>query len=1413
MPASVPDSNALRRQHQWSPGGVSGYPLTHPIVGQGEFFQTFQHFIHVVEHDQEGFVQVFATVAPWGVGKSRLGYELIGQINDAARGWFTRQAGGGIADSGLFRDAPDRDKYLGLFIRYTQIANEHQNTDNWFGYGLYKALLPLAKEEFDGSIQGNIAKEAYDRLFGLGFEKDKLAAALQLSAGHTPEKLYGDKTLVTRLCEAAYAYLKTFGIEYVVVVLDELETITESVTFGQEEGDLRRLDGAAIKLIARAIKEEDPRHKLPWLRYVALCSPAIGDELREVQSTARRFELVDLSRNAFADVSDFVRKLREEGRLAQEYPTGVVEAAYAMSGGNFGWFNVIMSSVDQVLRDLGGEATLGRIFSECVAKSARVKTHVLDHTVLRGIDVPAGQRALVEEFLYGQLPRPLSAWTDEQRELLTKANNEYGEEISEYFQRVEWTEDQCAQALRDGRFQREKDRWKLGGIDQLLDLQQLLANLGTYAIHETKGQPPQAGRHVLLVPLAQRDFCDLVAMLYPHPAVEDAARALWRIFFHNTTDFPPERATHLGPSGSMLQRLNLRLRRDNAQTQVLRDTEANTALEAALLAGKAQSENDRARQILTGGMRVLDDHWEYEPATPALRGDFVAIETAGGTKKGLLRADWLKLHPEGRAVLAWVRNIEEYEKLCDAVAAQFDKLGRTPLVVFTSSRALADQIASASSTKIRDSRSFATVFQLSPREETMLHQVGLPRAKWNGFVLGSGQFTTAFHTRSQSFYRLLKDHVGNWREALDKLGRIAWPFRPGGALREDDRDQLLRAWRWMFLDAETRRTLAQADEHCGFKVEEIIELLRRMESTPTARSSYRAEERAGLFDRLNEGAEPQLPAFVAALVKHLFAGRRWSLDTAEREWFWGYAFEPQFRKKDVFGNWMALLCEMAFARLDPTVGDNEKRYCLINREHLAGDRQAAENWLNNDYTKIVNEQLVVVFGNDRVRTLFGPTGVKTLGARDRLDRAKESLEKLVTLEGKYGTESDPVQYAELLRNGARLRLEVQKAVDWVYRAERFRELRPDDNLKTLNFENDAAPLWERIGKAALFADQVKKQRDQIVGRIEELKQTIEDETRALTAFPRPLFTRPLEKIRNILDGALVETPGESGTQRKQHEEPGTLRYHLQNLDVARATEKLDALAREVGLDGGTPKPLAEISGQLASGYREFRSTFEKVESDLENQTLRIQSIDAQMQDAPADFQPPENWGSIKARPGIIADDLTEELPGEAERLLQEFDAPAKLGNFQPLMQEARKLLESPKASLGALGGDVLTAENKLAAYREQLLAESEVNAVIPAINAIERVIGRPQTATVSAADLAAKPTLKEAKEFVLRRAADCRRDGNAALAVTGVTFERWSETFDLLGRQQEPTLSSGEAEALVRNGFLRRTYALGGPAV
>ncbi|WP_146672837.1 hypothetical protein, partial [Escherichia coli] len=95
-----------------------------------------------------------------------------------------RDEQGQLHDKQLFnRDT--QDKYLALYIRYSQVASDYQNSDNWFAFGLYQALLPLATQTFDGSIQSEIAKQAYERLMPFGFKSELLADALQLNANHS----------------------------------------------------------------------------------------------------------------------------------------------------------------------------------------------------------------------------------------------------------------------------------------------------------------------------------------------------------------------------------------------------------------------------------------------------------------------------------------------------------------------------------------------------------------------------------------------------------------------------------------------------------------------------------------------------------------------------------------------------------------------------------------------------------------------------------------------------------------------------------------------------------------------------------------------------------------------------------------------------------------------------------------------------------------------------------------------------------------------------------------------------------------------------------------------------------------------------------------------------------------------------
>jgi hypothetical protein len=1415
-----------KKQHKWAAGGVSSYPLTHPIVGQTKFFNQFKHFIHLVEDEAEKFAHVFAVIAQWGIGKSRLAYELMSQINDTSPGWYVCDAAGNLAKAQLFHNEADRERYLGLYIRYSQVATESHNIDNWFGYGLYKSLLPLTTGKFDTSIQGQVAKEAYDRLLVLGFEEQQLAEALEVSAGHSDETLYDDPTLVTRLCLAAHQYLQKFGIKYILIALDELETAAEAATYGLEVEDMKYLDGRAIKLIGKAIKEEDPRGKLPWVRYVALCSPAIGNELRDIRSTARRFEMVELSQNAFADVSSFVELLKDDGRLTETYPDGLVEAAYAMSSGNFGWFNVAMANVDGVIggRRARGESTdgtVGSLFDEAVRVSSRMSEYVLDHHAIEELHLYGDFREAARELLYGQLPVPLDKWTEAQRQALLSGTNEDDEPIAILYQRVEWTAQDCGQALRATQFTRERDEWVLVGVDQPLDLSQLLANLSTYSIHETRGAVQTSGRYTLLVPTNGSDFVHLVFMLYPHPAAEDAARAIWRQQV-GTDAVGAELATHIGPSINMLGRLNLRFRRQGATSLIFREPDQSAAHEEAMKACKGQSEADHARQLLTGVMRALDEHWEYDAVDAGLKGDLVAITTSpSGRSKpgGLITCKALHLHPEGKVILAWVRNLRELEELCQKASTQLRTVGRVPVLAFTSSRHLVEQFNDPPPQVLKDARDYLMLYQLSSREEYVLHPIGLPRRDCTGFQLRTQRFTTAFATRLQALLRPLRDAIHAWRRELDGRGRIAWPLRASGTLKDEERDKLFAAYRYLLIERDTLASVAALDEKSGIDVQEILDTLQRMKvSSPAKAAGYQDIERCGLFTTLDENAAPQLPAFLHRLCDYIVAQREeWSYEAAEREWFWGYTWEGA-RPLDTYIQWMALLCDLGYAYETSTgTRKNDKRYRLIERSAMRGSLAEANNWLEAEYPKIV-EKMKAVFGEGKVTDYFAPMprpGTKTRDARQRLEGAETCLNILDIAETTWKDAQQPVDQQAKFIECSKKRLEAQRNIAFVYSADKYKTLRPDDTWPSLNFENDEVRLWRRIGQASLFVDFVLEAKQRIIDRVGRLCIELHDETHGIKGFPVQVFTRSLEKITNILEGSVGTKEPEGSTQRLQYVVPGTLGHALKELRVAQAREKLAQLADEVGvrLDTAGEGPFAEIKGSIMQNFHDLVKDYKQERERLDGLLGRLTALDAELTDAPDDFHYPPSLPDFRAlstRPTFIENELSETLAEEVENLISEHEHDSRLGNFRPLMSDTKRLLSGPKRALGQLAGQVLTLENAVSGYQQGLLHSDALRLVEGAYNALLRVQRQPQEKLLDMTDLKRSGSLMAAKAMVTKRCTSWPSEGERFLEGTGVSFALWADIVRDVSAGKKPTVTAQQAQGLVEKGFLEVTYRLGG---
>ncbi|WP_316237048.1 hypothetical protein [Bradyrhizobium sp. SZCCHNR1015] len=1409
-----------KAKHQWAATGVSSYPLTHPIVGQGRFFDAFRHFIHLVDDEAEKFAHVFAVIAQWGVGKSRLGYELIAQINETSRGWWVRGDDGALAEAQLFHNDQDRDQYLGLYIRYSQVANDYNNVDNWFAYGLYKALLPLARGAFDGSIQGQIAKEASDRLTVAGFDQKALAAALEVSANYSDETLYEDPALATRLCQAAYTYLQSLGIKYVLVVLDELETAAETATFGLDSTDIKHLDGRAIKLMGKAIKEEDPRRKLPWLRYVALCSPAIGDELKEIQSTARRFELAELQSNAFSDVSDFVQTLEKDGRLAESYPQGLVEAAYAMSAGNFGWFNVVMASIDERLRDkrARGEKdapTIGALFDELVRVSGRVQQHVLDHQAINMVKMSdRTQLTTARDLLYGQLPVALDCYTPETRGAVLDARNEYDEPIAALFRRVEWDELEAADALRSSKFIRDRGVWRLGGVDQPVDLRQLLSNLGTYAIHETKGARRADGKLTLIVPLRQTDFVQLVSLLYPHAAAEDAARALWRRFL-GADDLTLGTATHIGPSIEMIARLDLRHRKQGQTSLIFRDPDQNTAHEKALSVLRAQTERERALQVLVGAMRVIDQHWAYDAAPSGIRDEALTVIATsplarGKQPGGLVTFDGLRLHPKGRVLFAWVKNVEELERLCNMSSVQFGEEGRTPVVAFTASRALVDVMTNPPGNTLKNAKSYLVLYQLTSTEEHILHQVGVPTKATIGFSLDGHGFTTAFSNRLQSLVRPFSDEVGRFRQQLNELGRIAWPLRSSGKLKDAEQELLVQAWRILSVDKPAPATLADLDDKSGVDVEALKALLARLGVTPKARAAgYFEYERAGLFSRLDDAAEAQFPAFLVDTIRRVLDGE-WTFARAEREWFWGYTWEG-VKHKDTYFEWMSIVCALGFAKPQPGARTADV-YTAITRAELRGAVQEAENWLKTDYVKLVGE-MEDVFGAGRVKDLFwpevggAPPGAKTLTARGKLTDSNTALDALDTSETKPATTDN-------FRAAAQRRLRILKNVDWVYRRDRFQALQQDANVKTLDFESDEVPLWQRIRRASLFVTFVRRAEGRIRARTASLSEEMRLDVSSLPGFPIALFTLSLERIAHILDGALAPIVASGATEIVQVNEPGTLRQNLRDLKVAEATVQLENLAREVGIDLSTwaELPLAQCDGQIIAAFRELKVVYEKLRTDLLETASRISTLGTILKDAPADFRYPEGalaLDKLQGRPELIENALESARGDDVDRLRSDFDGPARLGNFQPLMSRARDLLDEPRKSLALLLGQVLSVENAVAEYRKTLVERAELKNGERGLEALALANGTTPPKPLGLKDVEQAGALSEAQKIVSARIQQNDLAGSKQLGDAGISFDRWCAIVATLDAERDPSLEPQEADALVKRGLVQRTYRLG----
>lgn len=1406
----------LAQQHRWAATGVSDYPPRDPLVGQSRFFKRFKTFIQTVDHTQDQFAHVFAVEAEWGRGKSRLGHELIAQINESSKGWFVRDDQGQLQDQTLF-DQAKRDEYLALYIRYSQVASDYQNSDNWFAYGLYKALLPLATQEFDHSIQSAIANQAYQRLKPIGFSSQKLAEILELEKQHSEETLYEDANLVVGLVQQAYEYIKTFGIQYILIVLDELETVAEAASFGLEDDNNQRLDGQAIRLIGKAIKEEDPRRKLPWLRYVALCSPLLGQQLREIQSVARRFELVELEHNAFADVSDYVDKLKEQKKLTYDYPVGLVEAVYAMSAANFGWFNVIMANIDAVLeqyKQANKEVEdIGALFNAVLAGSGRVEEHVLDKGAVEGIQT-RDQEVLkqCQTLLYGQLPLPLAEMKNASAIFALK--NEHQEPVATPYKLIYLDRLDCRKALEQAKFVREhNDEWLYPAVEQVLSLDTLLDNLKTFSIREQSHD----GKQAFLIPLSKIEFKYLLNLLYDHPAVEFAADALWQSIVGQSLELPYEDATHIGPSISMLMNLDIRYKSAQQNSLIFKEPSMSDGLEKALDELQQKSSQQPLLKIatrVTGLIRLLDSNWSYDQsiypisANSPAKGLVILTEPSNG----LVTLDSFKLNPKGKVLFAWVSNRQEIDALHAFSADYRRSAGRTPVLALTASVNLYEQyIRLDTEDTLRDA---ILLHYVNPTEVDQLERIGLDLSicKKYKIDLSLDSFIKKFKNKLKGIADNVQQSIVNWRQHLNSKGQIAWPLRIDGKLSEEERNILFKAWYQLAVEQKERSSILSA----SFKdldVKEIESVLNKLQvpSIYEARG-YQKHEHAGLFVNVDT---PQLsvaniPIFLAKIVGLDKTENTWSLEKAEQDWYFGYAAFAKNTSKNIFDDWMWWCHKLHLIEIqDPNAHKAVwKTYPVAKLFNMIEEAQLwFEGKEEDSYAKQI-EILATTYGYDQIQHHFAPLnsitlGVQTVEAKDCLSQAQslfdqlkvstDSLESIVSKE-------DVLQIQPLLKQRTEIIALVEKVKPLHLQKTALRD------VNTLDIADQQLSLYERVQQATLYAEKVQNACRKIKERSIALIEIMEKDAQSHHDFSVLIFKKCLNTIGNIVD-AVLDNANSSETAKKQIQASSDTFIHaLRTMSFAKADKKLLELADEVGLDISThnPKGISDISsGYIVPNYKKCLDRHESITLNLEKHRSTVHDLQSKLSGAETLQQfssDLESLEEIEDRILILEESLIG-IEDKADEYRKKYREQMQKGDFSSLEGLTEHLYEGIRQQLNSsVAGKLLVIENHCTAYKNEKI--NSLQQELPYLKPLlagqinhQSFIDTNELSTLSLRDLK-KACDEKVQQWILQ--------AEHVLSPLGLDLETWKKAHHAISNNQEQIpLSPEQQQKLVDAGILK----------
>ena len=235
------------QRNPWQRDGVSILPPDlaelMPVVGQKKLFMRLKNFrediLASTSRDLAGFFTIFGT---WGVGKSRIGHEICLEAFSEEVQWIIEGEAHRLLEHSVAQ------KVLPLFVRYVQVTRGPLGAglemDNWIPSVTVEALARLAGLRDSGSSnrmvrnQDRILELARKSLDPKGWDRElpELHRALQIPDLH-------------QAARSALNVLKRVGVDYLWLVVDEIEDITDVERDGMPSTEREGIDQALLTVI------------------------------------------------------------------------------------------------------------------------------------------------------------------------------------------------------------------------------------------------------------------------------------------------------------------------------------------------------------------------------------------------------------------------------------------------------------------------------------------------------------------------------------------------------------------------------------------------------------------------------------------------------------------------------------------------------------------------------------------------------------------------------------------------------------------------------------------------------------------------------------------------------------------------------------------------------------------------------------------------------------------------------------------------------------------------------------------------------------------------------------------------------------------------------------------------------------